>query len=106
MQSLRDVELLRIQAFRLLDDCFRLTHAIPRDKDSGRYIKDLFILHKSYLKEPCPEDLISTYLKTRVAIFHLIKKKEHMRLWWFYDSQVKVNVELAKKMQLEEIKTR
>jgi len=71
--NLASVENLRKQAFKMLDDCFRLTHAIPRIKDSQRYKTKLFTVHKYYLKQGSKDDLLNVINRTNVSIYRMLK---------------------------------
>jgi hypothetical protein len=69
--TLAAVEERRKEAFGLLDLCFRLTQAIPRDKDASHYKRSLFIIYKHYLLNAKPDNLHQANMLTAVSMYRL-----------------------------------
>ena len=89
----------------MLDECFRVTHAIPRHKDSKQYKQKLFRVHHLYLRQTSSEDLVQAYQRANCSIYRMTRILAHMEQWWFYKGSVPIQLETAKLMQLPEVET-
>ena len=66
-QILHDSEAIRKEAYVLLDQNFRLTYGIPRDRDKRKYISQTEYVHRAYLQKS------NDYFDAVTAVYELQK---------------------------------
>ena len=81
-QILNNREPIRKEAFKQLDQSYRLVYGIARQRDRRKYISQNDFIYKTYLQKS------DDYFETLTAIRELEKLQSKLRMWWYYEGEV------------------